>query len=230
MVFNTGTPDAPIITSLSLEGNSLRSSWDYVRIPTVYVTLHWSLSFFRLSQLSNMTTTLLNTNTYNYTLQGVRSCDPFRLCVRAENVVGNSSWSCNESVLPYLPQSEDIEFFLVQVTETFSLNVTVMVSLYGDITFIQEGCCILQVHDECQSTTDSYCLTLTSAEPNEDIISSCVGSDNGSSINLSVENLKFSSFYNFTIVSNNSIGQQSTTAASFCEHTHLVVVEICFLL
>ena len=84
------------------------------------------------------------------------------------------------------------------------------------------------MHDECQFTMDSYCLTLTSAERNEDIMSSCVGFDNGSSISLSVENLNFSSFYNFTIVFNNSIGQQSTTAASFCEHTHLlVVVEIC---
>ena len=106
-----GVPDTPAIVSLSLEGNSLSSSWDYVRIPTVDVTLYWSLSFFRLSQLSNMTTTLLNTNAYNYTLQGVRSCgDPFRLCVRAENVVGNSSWFCNNSALPYLPQ---IEYFLV---------------------------------------------------------------------------------------------------------------------
>ena len=61
---NTDVPDPPVITSLSLEGNSLRSSWDYVRILTVDVTLYWSLSFFRPSQLSNMTTTLLNTNTY----------------------------------------------------------------------------------------------------------------------------------------------------------------------
>ena len=137
-MFNTGVPDPPVITSLSLENNSFRSSWDYGRIPTVDVTLCWSLSFFRPSQLPNMTTTLLNTNTYNYTLQGVRSCDPFRLCVRAKNVVGTSFWSCNESVLPYLPQSEDIEFFQVQVNESFSLDVTVMVSLYVDITFIQE--------------------------------------------------------------------------------------------
>ena len=98
-----------------------------MRIPTVDVTMYWSLSFFRRSQLSNMTTTLLNTNTYNYTLQGVRSCDPFRLCIRAENVVGSSSWSCVINILLYLPQREDIEYSLVQVNEVFSLNVTVMV-------------------------------------------------------------------------------------------------------
>ena len=126
-MFNTGVPDPPSNISLSLEGNSFRSSWDYVRIPTVDVTLYWSLSFFRPSQLSNMTTTLLNTNTYTYILQGARSCDPFRLCIRAENDVGNSSWSCNKSALPYLPQSKNIERSLVQVNETFSLNVTVMV-------------------------------------------------------------------------------------------------------
>ena len=98
-----------------------------MRIPTVDVTLYWSLSFFTPSQLSNMTTTLLNANTYNYTLQGVRSCDLFKLCIRAENVVGSSSWSCNNSALPFLPQSEDIEHILVPVNETFSLNVTVEV-------------------------------------------------------------------------------------------------------
>ena len=127
-MFNTGVPDPPSNFLLSLlEGNSLRSSWDYVRIPTVDVTLYWSLSFFRPSQLSNITTTLLNTNTYNNTLQGARSCDPFRLCIRAENVVGNSSWSCINNMLPYLPQREDIEYSLVQVNEAFTLNVTVVV-------------------------------------------------------------------------------------------------------
>ena len=120
-------PDPPAISSLSLEGKSLRSSWDYVRIPTVDVTLYWSLSFFRPSQLFNMTTTLLNTNTYNYTLQGVRSCDPLRLCIRAENEVENSSWSCNNTALPYLPPSNDMEYSLVQVNEAVSLNVTVVV-------------------------------------------------------------------------------------------------------
>ena len=98
-----------------------------MRIPTVDVTLYWSLLFFRPSQLSNMTTTLLNTNTYNYTLQEARSCDPFRLCIRAENVVGNSSQFCINSALPYIPQSEDIKLLLVRVNEAFSLNVTVLV-------------------------------------------------------------------------------------------------------
>ena len=96
-------------------------------IPTVDVTLYWSLSFFIPSQLSNMTTTLFNTNTYNYTLQGVRSCEPFRLCIRAENDVGNSSCSCNNYTLPYLPQREDIEYSLVPVNEALSLNVTLLV-------------------------------------------------------------------------------------------------------
>ena len=126
-IYFKGAPDPPAITSLSLEGDSLRSSWDYVRIPTVDVTLYWSLSFFGPSQLSNMTTKLINTSTYNYTLEGQRSCDPFRLCIRAENDVGNSSWSCNKSALPYIPQSEDIKLFLVRFNEAFSLNVTVLV-------------------------------------------------------------------------------------------------------
>ena len=47
--------------------------------------------------------------------------------MRAENEVGNSSWFCFNDALPYIPQSEDIEHFLVRVSETFSLNVTVLV-------------------------------------------------------------------------------------------------------
>ena len=128
VMFNTGIPNPLSNISLSVEGNFFRSSWDYVRIPKVDLTLYWSLSFFRPSQLSNITITLLNTNTYNYTLQGVRSCDPFRLCIRAENEVGNSSWSCFNKALTYLPQREgDIEYSLVQVHEVFSLNVTAVV-------------------------------------------------------------------------------------------------------
>ena len=91
------------------------------------MTLYWSLPFFIPSQLSNMTTNLVNTSTYNYTLEGERSCDPFRLCIRAKNDLGNRSWSCNNSALPYIPQSEDIKLLLVRVNEAFSLNVTVLV-------------------------------------------------------------------------------------------------------
>ena len=143
---NTGAPDAPSNISLSLlEGNSLRSAWNYVRIPTVDVTLYWSLSFFTPSQLSNITTTLLNTDTYNHTLQGVRSCDPFRQCIRAENVVGNSSWSCKNNVLPNLPQREDIEYSLIQVDEAFSSNVTVVVRQNWNLfNFMIDIICILK--------------------------------------------------------------------------------------
>ena len=126
-LFFIGVPHPPAITSLSLKGNSLRSSWDIVMIPTVDVTLYWSLLFFTPSQLSNITTNPFDTSTYNYTLEGERSCDPFRLCIRAENDVGNTSWSCNNSALPFIPQSGDIKLFLVQVIDAFSLNVTVLV-------------------------------------------------------------------------------------------------------
>ena len=98
-----------------------------MRVPTVNVTLYWSLSFFIPSQLSNMTNTLLNTNRYNYTLQGVRSCDPFILCIKAENEAGNSSPFCYRDALPFLPHGKDIKYFLIRDNEAFSLNVTVMV-------------------------------------------------------------------------------------------------------
>ena len=63
---------------------------------------------------------------------------------------------------------------------------------------------------------NSYFLIVTNADGNELALSLCVGCDDNS-VNLLVENLNLSSFYKFIIKSNNSIGEQSTTAASFCK-------------
>jgi len=46
-VSGIGTPDTANI-SLNSEDNSLKTSWDYERIPTVDVALYWSLSFFSM--------------------------------------------------------------------------------------------------------------------------------------------------------------------------------------
>ena len=141
------------------------------------VTLYWSLSFFRPSQLSNMTTTLHNTNTYNYTLQGVRSCDPFRLCIRAKTAVGNNSWSCVDNDLPYLHQREvDIEYSLDQVNEALSLNVTAVVRKSWSIFLTLKINVILfyKVPQEYQSSMNTYCLSVISAKVG---MSSCVRSD-----------------------------------------------------
>ena len=62
---------------------------------------------------------------------------------------------------------------------------------------------------------NSYYLKVASADGNEVAVSACVGCDN--SVILLVDNLNLSSFYKFIIMSNNSIGEQSTTAASFCK-------------
>ena len=214
-LFFKGAPNPPAIIYLSLEGDSLRSSWDYVRIPTVDVTLYLSLSFFGPSQLYNTTTTLLNTNTYNYTLQGVRSCDPFKLCIRAENEVGNSSWSCINDTLPYLPTNETIEYFLVPDNGGFTLNVIAMVRCVRLLILLFKMMLHIQILNECQFAVNSYFLKVTNADGNTVAVSPCV--ECGNSINLLVKNLNFSSFYNFTIKSNNSIGEQLTTAASFCK-------------
>ena len=65
---------------------------------------------------------------------------------------------------------------------------------------------------------NSYFVIVTSADGNEVAVSLCVGCDDNS-VNLLVDNLSFSSFYKLTIKSNNSMGEQSTTVASFCKYT-----------
>ena len=61
---------------------------------------------------------------------------------------------------------------------------------------------------------NSYCLKVTNAEGNEVAMSLCAKSD-VRQVHLLVEDLNESSAYNFTIISNNSIGEQSTAAVSF---------------
>ena len=63
---------------------------------------------------------------------------------------------------------------------------------------------------------NSYFLKVTSADGNEVAVSPCVGCDDNL-VNLLVDNLNLSLFYIFIIKSSNSIGEQSTTAASFCK-------------
>ena len=72
-----------------------------------------------------------------------------------------------------------------------------------------------KVPQECQSSMNTYCLSVITAEGNE-VLSHCVRSDNGY-INVLVENLVWNTSYNFSIISNNSLGQQSTVAISFCK-------------
>ena len=61
---------------------------------------------------------------------------------------------------------------------------------------------------------NSYCVKVTNAEGNKVAKSPCVRSDDRH-VHLLVEELNESSSYNFTIISNNSIGEQSTTAFPF---------------
>ena len=58
---------------------------------------------------------------------------------------------------------------------------------------------------------NSYCLKVTTAEGNEVAMSLCVRSDD-THVHLLVEDLNENSSYNFTIISSNSIGEQSTAA------------------
>ena len=56
---------------------------------------------------------------------------------------------------------------------------------------------------------NSYCLKVTSAEGNEVAMSPCTSGDGH--VHLLVEDLNENLSFNFTIVSSNSIGEQSTT-------------------
>ena len=81
---------------------------------------------------------------------------------------------------------------------------------------------------------NSYRISVTSAEGNEVEVTIFprVRSD-GRSIHSLVENLMRNASYSFSIVSNNSIGQQSTAAIFFCKEnsfsTHRILFGFCFI-
>ena len=214
----TGIPDPPVMIAVnaSLDGKYFYTSWDYARIPTVDVTLYWSLSFFEPSQLSNMTTTLLNTNTHNYTLQGVRSCDHFRLCIRAENVVGNSSWSCFNDTLPYLPRTENVEYSIVSHNESIHLNVRIMVRQSKFILNLPFMLAVSQIPQECHSSMNLYCLKVTSKQSNASPMYYCLVSEDNGNIALVVQ-LDSRTAYTLNIVARSNIGEFIATTFSICK-------------
>ncbi len=105
------------------------TSWDYRIIPTVSVDFTFTLTFLSPSQLKDITEYVTDTDSYNFTLEGVRSCDPFTMCITATNIVGQSSPSCVNKTLPYIPSTNDIEYSLFRVGDSYSLNVTLQVSI-----------------------------------------------------------------------------------------------------
>ncbi len=110
------------------------TSWEYIIIPTVSVHFTITLTFLSPSQLKDITEYVTDTNSYNFTLEGVRSCDPFTMCITATNIVGQSPHSCVNKTLPYIPSStHDIEYSLFRVGDSYSLNLTIKVIIFTNI-------------------------------------------------------------------------------------------------
>ncbi len=86
-----------------------------------------TLTFLSPSQLKDITKYVTDTDSYNFTLEGVRSCDPFTMCITATNIVGQSPPSCVNKTLPYIPSTNDIEYSLTRVGDSYSLNLTIQV-------------------------------------------------------------------------------------------------------
>ncbi len=128
-----GKPHHPSKLSLFLKSSSLITSWNYRIIPTVSVNFNITLTFLSPSQLKDITEYVTDTDSYNFTLEGVRSCDPFTMCITATNIVGQSPPSCVNKTLPYIPSTNDIEYSLFKVGGSYSLNLSIQVVIYNII-------------------------------------------------------------------------------------------------
>ncbi len=127
----SGIPAPPTLPSVFIEDNFLMTSWDYRIIPTVSVNFTITLTFLSPSQLKDITVYVTDTDSYNFTLEGVRSCDPFTMCITATNIVGESPLSCKNKTLPYIPSTNDIEYSIFRVGDSYSLNLTIQVFIYN---------------------------------------------------------------------------------------------------
>ncbi len=132
-LFLTGILGPPCQLDISLNSHILMTSWNYRIIPTISVHFTITLTFLSPSQLNNITEYVTDTDSYNFTLEGVRSCDPFTMCITATNIVGQSQPSCVNKTLPYVPPTNDIVYSLSRVGDSYSLNLTIQVVIYNII-------------------------------------------------------------------------------------------------
>ena len=98
--------------AVQLENDSLLASWTYHIIESVSVSFNLSLHYSEPSKLINQTVGATDIQSYNFSLEGVRSCDYFKLCVGASNVVGQGDGSYKEGSLPYIPPVDMITYSL----------------------------------------------------------------------------------------------------------------------
>ena len=112
-----------------MDSDLLLVSWTYHIIESVSVSINLSLHYSEPSKLINQTAGSTNIQSYNFILKGVRSCDYFKLCVGASNVVGQGDDLCIEGSLPYIPPVNMITYSLSRATanRNFTLSVTVTV-------------------------------------------------------------------------------------------------------
>ena len=93
------------------------------------MSFNLSLHYSEPSNLINQTAGATDIQSYNFSLKGVRSCDHFKLCIGASNIVGQGDDSCVEGSLPYIPPVNMITKSLSRATANtnFTLTVTIMV-------------------------------------------------------------------------------------------------------
>ena len=107
--------------------NATTATWNYQRIETVSVSFHLSLTFSKPSKLQTLTTEVTDLQSHTFTLDGVRSCDNFVFCISGRNMAGQGNKSRINGSFPYILQADMIKYSLTRTSETFSLNVTVLV-------------------------------------------------------------------------------------------------------
>ena len=147
-----------------MDSDSLLVSWTYHIIESVSMSFNLSLHYSEPSKLNNQTAGVSDIKSYNFILEGVRSCDCFKLCVGASNIVGQGDDSCVEGSLPYIPSVDMITNSLSRATANtnFIITVTVMVR---QVEFIKVFFCdklevFLFILDACNMSTKCSKLIL----------------------------------------------------------------------
>ena len=132
------------------------------------MSFNLSLHYSEPSKLINQTAGVTDIQLYTFSLKGAKSCDYFKLCIGAINIVGQGDNSCKEGSLPYIPSVNMISNSLSRATANtnFTLTVIVMVRQVVSTKVLQTGCIL--IHFRCLHRVDkvfkSHFLSLRSLE------------------------------------------------------------------
>ena len=122
----SGPPSPPSDIKLHLDIDVLTVSWSSALNPNYITYFNLNLDFIKPSLLGSQRVFVSDIVSYNFKINGQRSCDAFTTAIQARNAAGTGQTSYVRRSFPPLPDVTTSRFVLVRNAEngSYSLAVT----------------------------------------------------------------------------------------------------------